>query len=180
MASAVRTPRHQGRRPVNGRLAYDLGWEVRQQALEQAGKAVKAPPKVHAAPAVRVRERQYVSRLAVTGVAGVIVLALLVLASYVQLTMLSAETVKLHEQLTELETDHTILTAEYEQMFDMASVKEAAEAAGMGKPSATQVTHLDLSEGDSTVSYQEENPGFFRRLLNSLHGGVYAVVEYFD
>ena len=107
-------------------------------------------------------------------------LALLVLMSYVQLTMLSAETVKLQGQLEELESENVSLTAQYQRMFDMASVKEAAEAAGMSKPSGTQLGRLDLSAGDSAVAYQQKEPGLFSRILASLHGGVYAVVEYFD
>ena len=51
------------------------------------------------------------------------------LMSYVQLTMLSADTVKLQSQLEELESENAALTAQYQRMFDMASVKEAAEAA---------------------------------------------------
>ncbi len=62
----------------------------------------------------------------------------------------------------------------------MASVKEAAEAAGMGKPSSSQIVRLELSDGDTAVVYQQESPGMLRRLLASLHGGIYAVVEYFD
>ena len=107
-------------------------------------------------------------------------LALLVLSSYMQLTRLSSETVKLQTQLQELETKNVDLTARYQRMFDMASVKEAAEAAGMSKPSSTQTSLLDLSAGDSAVAYQQKEPGLLGRILSSLHGGVYAVVEYFD
>ena len=113
-------------------------------------------------------------------VAAIMGLALLVLMSYVQLTMLSADTVKLQSQLEELESENAALTAQYQRMFDMASVKEAAEAAGMSKPSSTQMSQLDLSAGDSAVAYRQKEPGLFSRILSSLHGGVYAVVEYFD
>ncbi len=126
------------------------------------------------------RARQVVSPLAVLSVAAIMGLALLVLMSYVQLTMLSADTVKLQSQLEELESENAALTAQYQRMFDMASVKEAAEAAGMSKPSSTQMSQLDLSAGDSAVAYRQKEPGLFSRILSSLHGGVYAVVEYFD
>ena len=96
------------------------------------------------------------------------------------MTRLSSETVKLQTQLQGLETKNVDLTARYQRMFDMASVKEAAEAAGMSKPSSSQMGHLDLSAGDSAVAYRQEEPGLLHRILSSLHGGVYAVVEYFD
>lgn len=184
MASAARDPRYRGGQAVHGSLAYDLDWAVRERELRHAGElpkeTAKAAPKVHAAPQVQVRERQYVSALAVLAAAAIAGLAVLVLLHYVQLTLLSADTVRLRNELEALETENVVLTAQYEQLFDMASVKEAAAAAGMRKPSASQICHLDLSGGDSAVVYQKAEPSLLSRLLSSLHGGVYAVVEYFD
>ena len=182
MASAARDMRYRGKQAVNGSLAYDLDYAVRERALRHAGEAPKAreKAKVYEAPRVLLRARQVVSPLAVLSVAAIMGLALLVLMSYVQLTMLSAETVELRSRLTALETENVSLTAQYQRMFDMASVKEAAEAAGMTKPSSTQMSRLDLSAGDSAVAYRQKEPGLFSRILSSLHGGVYAVVEYFD
>ena len=182
MASAARDMRSSGKQAVNGSLAYDLDYAVRERALRHAGEAPKAreKAKVYEAPRVLLRARQVVSPLAVLSVAAIMGLALLVLMSYVQLTMLSADTVKLQSQLEELESENAALTAQYQRMFDMASVKEAAEAAGMTKPSSTQMSRLDLSAGDSAVAYRQKEPGLFSRILSSLHGGVYAVVEYFD
>ncbi|MCI9299573.1 hypothetical protein [uncultured Oscillibacter sp.] len=182
MASAARDMRYRGKQAVNGSLAYDLDYAVRERALRHAGEAPKAreKAKVYEAPRVLLRARQVVSPLAVLSVAAIMGLALLVLMSYVQLTMLSADTVKLQSQLEELESENAALTAQYQRMFDMASVKEAAEAAGMSKPSSTQMSQLDLSAGDSAVAYRQKEPGLFSRILSSLHGGVYAVVEYFD
>lgn len=182
MASVARDMRYRGKQAVNGSLAYDLDYAVRERALRHAGEAPKAreKAKVYEAPRVLLRARQVVSPLAVLSVAAIMGLALLVLMSYVQLTMLSADTVKLQSQLEELESENAALTAQYQRMFDMASVKEAAEAAGMSKPSSTQMSQLDLSAGDSAVAYRQKEPGLFSRILSSLHGGVYAVVEYFD
>lgn len=180
MAAAARDMRYRGRQAVNGSLAYDLDYAVRERELRHAGEAVRVREKAAAVPEPLVRERQSVSILAVLGVAAIMGLALLVLMNYVQLTRLSSETVKLRSQLTELETENVHLTAQYQQMFDMASVKDAAESAGMSKPSSTQMDRLDLSEGDSAVAYRQKEPGLLERILSSLHGGVYAVVEYFD
>ena len=181
MAAAARDTRYRGKQAVNGSLASDLDYAARERDLRRAGRAPKAREKarVYEAPRVLLRARQYVSPLAVLSVSAIMGLALLLLMNYVQLTRLSAETVKLQSQLAELETENTDLTARYQQMFDMASVKEAAEAAGMTKPSSTQMSRLDLSAGDSAVAYRQKEPGLFSRILSSLHGGVYAVVEYF-
>ena len=72
------------------------------------------------------------------------------------------------------------LTTQHEQLFDLDAVKETAEAAGMSKPSSSQIYYVDLSDGDSVVVYQQEEPGILSRLLTSLNHGIYAVVEYFD
>lgn len=182
MAAAARDGRYRGKQQTSGSLAYDLDYAVRERELKHAGEARKTQEKarVRSASLVQLRERQYISKMAVLGVAAIMGLALLVLLHYVQLTLLSAEVVELQSQLEELETENVHLTAQYQQMFDMASVKEAAEAAGMSKPSSTQMDRLDLSEGDSAVAYRQKEPNLFQRMLASLHGGVYAVVEYFD
>ena len=182
MAAAARNTRYRGKQAVNGSLAYDLGYAAPEREPRRAGPAPKAQrkPRVYETPRVLLRARQYISPLAALSVMAVMGLALLVLLNYVQLTRLSSETVKLQNQLTELETENVTLTSQYQRMFDMASVKEAAEAAGMSKPSGTQMSLLDLSAGDSAVAYQQKEPGLLSRILSSLHGGVYAVVEYFD
>lgn len=186
MASAVQELRYQSRYSVNGSLALDLDYELRERELRHAGEtprcqeAVKEQPRVRKEVQEQVRPRQRVSVLTAVGFLAVVGLALMVLMSYIQLMELSAETVQLKQQLVALEAENVSLTAEYEQMFDRATVKEAAEAAGMTKPSASQVYYIDLSNGDNAVVYQREESTVLSRLLTSLNHGVYAVVEYFD
>ena len=95
-------------------------------------------------------------------------------------SIISDEVVSLQNQLEELQTENVTLTAQHEQMFDLATVKEVAEAAGMSKPSSSQIYYIDLSEGDSAVVYQQEESNLLSRLLTSLNHGIYAVVEYFE
>jgi len=173
---------------VDGSLARDLNWELRERQLEHAGEAPRHPietaPRIrtrtYVDPAILVRERQGVSALAVIGVAAVVILAVLVLLSYIRLTVIAADTVSLKTELAELQTRNVTLTAQYEQMFDLATVKDAAAAAGMAKPSGSQVHYLDLSGEDTAVIYREEETDTVSRVLTSLHQGVYAVVDYFD
>ena len=67
---------------------------------------------------------------------------------------------------------------DYLDRYVMDSV--SAEEAGMTKPSGSQVFYLDLSEGDSAVVFQQQEPGVLDKLLDSLNHGVYAAVEYFS
>ena len=101
MAAAARDTRYRGKQAVNGSLAYDLDYAARERDLRRAGRAPKAREKarVYEAPRVLLRARQYVSPLAVLSVSAIMGLALLLLMNYVQLTRLSAETVKLQSQL---------------------------------------------------------------------------------
>ena len=186
MAATARELRYrQSERAVDGSLARDLDWAVREWELRHAGEAprhqeqVRQQPKVHAAPKVLVRERQQVSLFSLLGFAAVAGLAVLVLMSYIQLTALASDTVALKKQLSTLETEHATLTAQYEQMFDLTTVREAAEAAGMTKPSTSQICYLDMAGGDSAIVYQQEEPSVLSSVLTSLNHGVYAVVEYF-
>jgi len=171
---------------VDGSLAYDLDWAVRERELRHAGEAPRhqeqevVREKAQEIPMVQVRERQHVSVFSVAGIVSVIGMAVVMLMSCIQLTVVSAETVTLKNQLSALEAEHATLSAQYEQMFDLATVQEAAAAAGMAAPSASQVCYLDLTGGDSAVVYQKENASLFSRALTTLHHGVYAVVEYFD
>lgn len=183
MAATARDLRYrQTGHAVNGSLAYDLDWAVRERELRHAGEAPRVRENVReeAVPRVRVRERQRVSPVAVAGFVAVIVMAVALLMSYIQLTAVAADTVALKKELAALETEHRTLTAEYEQMFDLTTVREAAEAAGMSKPSASQICYLDLTGGDSAVVYHKEETTVLSHVLTSMNQGVHAVVEYFN
>lgn len=45
----------------------------------------------------------------------------------------------LRKEFKQLQTENVTLTAQYEQMYDLATVKETAEDAGMAKPSSGQI-----------------------------------------
>lgn len=147
--AAARELRYNSRSAVYGDLAYDLDREVRERALRHAGEAPrhqtaveavpKAKPRVRSLSKAQVRQRQKVSVLSVLGVGAAIGLAVMVLMGYIQLTIISDEVVSLQNQLEELQTENVTLTAQHEQMFDLATVKEVAEAAGMSKPSSSQI-----------------------------------------
>lgn len=169
---------------VCGSLAYDLDREVLEHDLRHAGEArretARPVPKVRAVEKPLVRQKQRVSVLSVLGFGAVVALSVLVLMNYVQLTALSSDLVGLKSQLSVLSTENVTLTAEYQNMYDLSTVKEVAEAAGMAKPVSSQVYYVDLSAGDNAVVYQQESPSVLSRVLTSLNHGVYAVVEYFD
>lgn len=188
MASAAKDLRYRGGRPasVDGNLARSLDFEVRERELRHAGEAprhrdtVREKPQVRSLPRVRLREAQHVAPLAVVGAVAAAALAVLLLMSYIRLTVLTSDMVELRSELKVLEKENVVLTTQYEQMFDLATVKAAAEAAGMTKPGASQVYYVDSADSDAAVVYRQEEPGLLDKLRESLHHGIYAVVEYFD
>lgn len=190
MASAAQNLRYSGynsRSAVYGDLAYDLDREVREHALRHAGEARRQPreetavrPQVRRVSKVQTRQRQKLSAFSVVGFCAVAALAVLVLMNYIRLTELSSDMVELKSELSTLETEHVTLTAQYERLYDLETVKAAAEAAGMSKPSNSQIYYIDLSDGDNAVIYQREEPDILSRLLTSLNHGIYTVVEYFE
>ena len=190
MASAARELRYRSDYSVSGSLAHDLDWEIRDRELRHAGEAPRHSPQTQqqtrrraaekAEKRVQVRERQQFSVPTAAALVLVLSLAVMVLMSYIQLTVLSTETVTLKQELSQLQTQNVSLTTQYERMFDMATVKAAAEEAGMAKPSNSQICYVDLSGGDSAVVYRQEEPNMLGQVLTSLTHGVDALVEYFS
>lgn len=192
MASAAKELRYRSDYSVSGSLAHDLDWEIRERELRHAGEAPRHSQQYQpqqqtrrrtaekTEKRVQVRERQQFSVLTVAGFVLVLSLAVMVLMSYIQLTVLSTETVTLKNELSQLQTQNVSLTTQYERMFDMATVKAAAEEAGMAKPSNSQICYVDLSGGDSAVVYRQEDPNMLGQVLTSLTHGVDALVEYFS
>ena len=56
---------------------------------------------------------------------------------------------------------------------------DAAEAAGMKKPTAGQVEYVELGGGSKAEVYQAESDSLLSRLTHSVKNGVGALVEYF-
>lgn len=180
--------RYSGR--VNGNLAYDPAYEERQRRLrrereyerghERREEFIRPPqPKAQRRSAPVRRKREKVSLGALCGFLAVAAMVTLLLLCRAQLTELSADVVSMQRELSALEDEHVSLLTRYEKTFDLATIKEAAAAAGMSKPSASQIYYIDLSEADSVVVYQQQSTSVLSRVFTSLGQGVCAVVEYF-
>ena len=77
-----------------------------------------------------------------------------------------------------LEEEHVSLVTEYEKTFDLATIKAAAEEAGMSKPTSGQVQYIDLSGSDTAVVYSDE-PGMVEKAISSIKDGARSIWEYF-
>ena len=163
----------QERRLEAERLEREAYVQRRREAEQNAARRTRAAEKpIH-------RERQHVSLAAVAGVLVLAVMAVSLLMSYARLTGISSEIVGKQKELSSLQEEHVALVTQYEKTFDLAAIKAAAEAAGMAKPSSSQVYYVDLSEADNVVIYQQEEPNVLTRVFTAMGNNFGTVVEYF-
>ena len=169
---------------VVGNLAYDPGYVERRESerREERHEEFIRPPRRQEKKLVRprVRERQKVSGVLVLGFAALAALVVVVLMSYAQLTSISADVVTMQKELKTLDAEHVALLTQYERTFDLETVKAAAAAAGMSKPSSSQINYIDLSAPDSAELCQTQSVSVLSRVFTSLGQGVFSVVEYFS
>ncbi len=128
---------------------------------------------------VRVREAGQVAPFAVVGFLAVAVFAVLLLGSYTQLTVEYNEMVGLKKQLSTLQSEHATLNAQYEKVFDMATIQSAVGDT-MVRPTSDQVVYIDLSEPDTVEVFDNDEKG---NLLidagKSIGSMLDGVIEYF-
>ena len=168
---------------VYGSLAYDLDTLVRERQLEEAGampeRRTEQPPQAQPQRRPKAQAKARPSALLVGGIALVGALVMVLLLGYVQLTAVSNNVSTIKKELATLEDEHVALLTEYEKTFDLATIKAAAEEAGMSKPSAGQIQYIDLSGADSAVVYGDE-PGVVEKAASSLKEGALSLWEYFS
>jgi len=172
---------------VDGSLAYDFDYEERTRRgaeirrREEKRRAPQNAPRTQekAAPVRRTRAKQKLSPVLMLGFAALAGMLIVLLMSCAQLTEISNHVVSMQNELSTLEEEHVKLLASYEKTFDLATIKEAAEAAGMSKPSASQIYYVDLSAPDNVTVYQQQHTTALSRLLTSFGHMAGDVVEYF-
>ena len=172
-----------------GSVAYAPAYE---------GDTVRAPRReeeLRRAPAPRPRERQQVRRhertkvqvrqagqvapFAVVGFLAVALFAAMLVTSYVQLTMANDEMVSLSKELSELQAEHVTLRAQYEKVFDLATI-QAAVGDEMVRPTSDQVVYIDLSAPDTVTVYKSMgNASGLQAVLDGVGDIFESIVEYF-
>lgn len=175
-------------RATYGDLAFDLDYAEREYRLNHAGEEreeeqygyIRPARRPEARPQARpaARPRQSISPVTAICCIAILTVLLLTVLSYVTLDRVSNEIVELKSELSELQQKNVDLTTKHELTFDLYTVKQEAEAAGMAKPSGSQTYYLDLSGEDNAVIYQQSESDM-GHLLSSLKQSICAVMEYF-
>ena len=160
---------------VVGNLAYDERYAERRAPRRESER--REQPREEC---IRPPRRQGVSGVLVLGFAALAAMVVVVLMSYAQLTSISADVVSMQKELKTLDAEHVALLTQYERTFDLETVKAAAVAAGMNKPSSSQINYIDLSAPDSVELCEAQNVSVLSRVFTSLGQGVFSVVDYFS
>ena len=173
-----------------GSLAYDLDALAREKQLDEAGKLPQKkvrPAQPEVQPEVQpVQRRQSAARAAVRpspvlllGTVLVVGMVIALMLCYVKLTGISANVSSIKREISALEEEHVALLTEYERTFDLATVKAAAEAAGMSKPSSGQIQYIDLSGADSVEVYAAGGAAALNGFTEKAESLWAYVLEYF-
>lgn len=151
----------------------------REEELHRApAPQPKKPVRRHERAQVEVRQAGAVAPFAVVGFLAVAVFAALLVTSYAQLTVANDEMVSLRRQLTSLEAENTVLSAQYEKVFDLATI-QAAVGDTMVRPTSDQVVYIDLSAPDTVTVFQGEGASGLKSILRGVGDILDGIIEYF-
>ena len=183
-AAAAKTKYGQG--AVYGSLAYDFNHpELYQDEYGAAPERVARPTprtqtqtrtKVHTRAKTAVHTRQSIAPMSVVGVAVAAFLFVIAIMAQAQLVGISAESVSLQNELTQLEEQQAKLRIRYESAFNMSDIEEyATKSIGMQKPHADQIFYIDTSAPDKAVVIADSGEtGFVDKVSDFISGfGAY-------
>ena len=169
-----------------GSLAYDLDALAREKQLDEAGKLPQKKVRPAQPEVQPVQRRQSAARAAVRpspvlllGTVLVVGMVIVLMLCYVKLTGISDNVSSIKREISALEEEHVSLLTAYERTFDLATVKAAAEAAGMSKPSSGQIQYIDLSGADSVEVYAAGGAAALNGFTEKAESLWAYVLEYF-
>ncbi len=117
---------------------------------------------------VQLREPGVISFDAIAGFICICAMSGLLMNSYAQLATSADQVVQLRRELSQLEADKLLLSAQYEKYFDIQRI-ESTLGNDMMLPTNEQVVYIDLSKADNVTIYgkeDQESQGFFSAFLN--------------
>ena len=169
-----------------GSLAYDLDALAREKQLDEAGKLPQKKVRPAQPEVQPVQRRQSAARAAVRpspvlllGTVLVVGMVIALMLCYVKLTGISDNVSSIKREISALEEEHVALLTAYERTFDLATVKAAAGAAGMSKPSSGQIQYIDLSGADSVEVYAAGGAAALNGFTEKAESLWAYVLEYF-
>jgi len=142
---------------------------IRQEEAEKTVKpAVKAAPKMLSLSSI----------LYCLAFAG---LALLLLFNYLDLTVLTDEVADRQNELTELQSQESLLRTEYEKRLDLRSIEEyAVNTLGMVKTERGQVEYIEIKAPELITMIQPQEEETLSYYIANLVKSFNAVLKNLD
>lgn len=155
----IRVPRHR-----RGRRVKEREWVREEQAAEERVSFGEAADRIGAV----------MRGVAAVGAVVAVALLVLVLLAKIQLIGISSQALSYESQISELENQHSRLTVQYEQVFNLKDVEEVATAElGMQEPREDQIYYLTgVSSADKAVVIKREDAGMFSLGVEDILGSV--------
>lgn len=166
---------------TDGSLAYELGTEAVRFPPERDGEpeiSVRPKRKTQKQPVAKPHALAYISPVTALLLVGILSVVMLMIFNYITLDKLATEVTTLQHSVSDLKQENIDLTTKYGLTFDLAAVKATAEAAGMSKPSTSQIYYMDLG-GEDVVTVYTPQKGGLSSVRNSLLVLFGTVREYF-
>ncbi len=149
--------------------------EPRRAPAPQPKKQVRRQERTR----IEVRQAGTVAPFAVVGFLAVAVFAIMLITSYTQLMVANNEMVTLRRELSSLKEENITLSAQYEKVFDLATI-QAAVGDTMIRPTGDQVVYIDLSAPDTVTVYGEPSVADgLQNLLDGVEDVFSSIIEYF-
>ena len=167
-----------GQGAVYGSLAYDFNNPALYPEEYSTAPTPKARPETQAQPQVRTRARvaprtrQSIAPASMVGVALAAFIFVTGILAQAKLLDISSDSVKLRQELTELQEQQAKLRITYESAFNMSDIENyATRSLGMQRPQADQICYIDTSAPDKAVVVSDdESLGFVDRVSDFLTG----------
>lgn len=103
---------------------------------------------------------------------------LLVLCAYVELYETNTQVSDLEDELAQLQQSGERLQSTYDSQLDLNNIEEKSQALGMSLPNSQQTVYLNLKGTDHAVVLENEEPGFFEKVVQAISGSVHKLMEY--
>lgn len=116
---------------------------------------------------IEVREAGSISVDSIFGFFAGGIMAAILINSYAVLATRSDEVVQLRAELSALESQQQVLSAQYEKHFDIARVEEVL-GSSLIRPTNDQMVYIDLSQPDAVTIFNDEKKenGFIKAFFD--------------
>ena len=136
---------------TQGSVAYDPSFYVGEEQAARPAPAKKPRPRTRPQKQPVVRQRMAVSPFAVVGVAGALLMLVLVIFGYAQVYESASRLGEMRDTVAQLQEENQKLQNQYDSSINLEQIEERARELGMQQPTANQIVTLHIPAEDTAV-----------------------------